>query len=218
MTDALRQQQLDANSAASVLKRQGMGRFLNPADDAYAREAAKPLEADEEVMKSTEDIAPPDTPYWWHDKYRPRKPKYFNRVKTGYDWNRYNQTHYDKENPPPKIVQGYKFNVFYPDLIDPSIPPVYRKQRIPGEEDYEIIRFSAGAPYEDIAFKVFQEPNNPHHTHNPNRWCVRSGSSRACMAIKTVLTAASCRCTSIFVASIIVVEAVLFDTIHYIEE
>ena len=22
------------------------------------------------------------------------------------------------DNPPPKIVQGYKFNIFYPDLID----------------------------------------------------------------------------------------------------
>lgn len=55
---------------------------------------------------------------WWHDKYRPRKPKYFNRVHTGYEWNKYNQTHYDHDNPPPKMVQGYKFNVFYPDLID----------------------------------------------------------------------------------------------------
>merc|ERR1712039_452075 len=23
--------------------------------------------------------------------------------------------HYDHDNPPPKIVQGYKFNIFYPD-------------------------------------------------------------------------------------------------------
>lgn len=36
------------------------------------------------------------------------KPRFFNRVKTGFEWNKYNQTHYDKENPPPKIVQGYK--------------------------------------------------------------------------------------------------------------
>jgi hypothetical protein len=47
----------------------------------------------------------------WSDKYRPQKPKYFNRVHTGFDWNKYNQTHYDVENPPPKIVQGYRFNV-----------------------------------------------------------------------------------------------------------
>ncbi len=59
--------------------------------------------------------------YWWHEKYRPRKPKYFNRVHTGYEWNKYNQTHYDHDNPPPKVVQGYKFNIFYPDLIDKSV-------------------------------------------------------------------------------------------------
>ena len=29
----------------------------------------------------------------------------------GFEWNKYNQTHYDMDNPPPKIVQGYKFNV-----------------------------------------------------------------------------------------------------------
>ena len=26
-----------------------------------------------------------------------------------YEWNKYNQTHYDGDNPPPKTVQGYKF-------------------------------------------------------------------------------------------------------------
>ena len=48
-------------------------------------------------------LLPPQV-YWWHDKYRPRRPKYFNRVHTGYDWNKYNQTHYDGDNPPPKTV------------------------------------------------------------------------------------------------------------------
>jgi len=32
-------------------------------------------------------------------------------VLQGFEWNKYNQTHYDMDNPPPKIVQGYKFNV-----------------------------------------------------------------------------------------------------------
>lgn len=31
----------------------------------------------------------------WNDRYRPRKPRYFNRVHTGYEWNRYNQMHYE---------------------------------------------------------------------------------------------------------------------------
>ncbi|XP_017480331.1 PREDICTED: cactin-like, partial [Rhagoletis zephyria] len=51
------------------------------------------------------------------DKYRPGKPRYLNRVHTGFEWNKYDQTYYDMDNPPPKIVQGYKFNIFYPDLI-----------------------------------------------------------------------------------------------------
>lgn len=63
--------------------------------------------------------------YLWSDKYRPRKPRYFNRVHTGFEWNKYNQTHYDMDNPPPKIVQGYKFNIFYPDLINKSDTPEY---------------------------------------------------------------------------------------------
>jgi len=94
--------------------------------------------------------------YWWHEKYRPRKPKYFNRVHTGYEWNKYNQTHYDHDNPPPKVVQGYKFNIFYPDLIDKKTPPVYEIENDPGSKDSATcwLRFKAGPPYEDLAFRI----------------------------------------------------------------
>ncbi|KAK1389566.1 Cactin [Heracleum sosnowskyi] len=92
--------------------------------------------------------------YWWHDKYRPRKPKYFNRVHTGYEWNKYNQTHYDHDNPPPKIVQGYKFNIFYPDLVDKTKAPVYTIEKDGDSAETCIIRFHAGPPYEDIAFRM----------------------------------------------------------------
>ena len=88
--------------------------------------------------------------YWWHDKYRPRKPKYFNRVHTGYEWNKYNQTHYDHDNPPPKIVQGYKFNIFYPDLVDKTKAPSYTIEKDGSNGETCIIRFHAGPPYEDI--------------------------------------------------------------------
>lgn len=91
--------------------------------------------------------------YSWQDRYAPRKPRYFNRIRTGFDWNKYNQTHYDMENPPPKIVQGYKFNVFYPDLVDPTKTPQYFLERA-DTDDFCILRFHAGAPYEDIAFKI----------------------------------------------------------------
>ncbi|OUM57783.1 hypothetical protein PIROE2DRAFT_17119 [Piromyces sp. E2] len=92
--------------------------------------------------------------YKWQDKYRPRKPRYFNRVHTGYEWNKYNQTHYDVDNPPPKVVQGYKFNIFYPDLIDKTKTPTYRIEKDSGYPDTIIIRFIAGPPYEDIAFRI----------------------------------------------------------------
>ncbi|KIZ03082.1 Uncharacterized protein C19orf29 [Monoraphidium neglectum] len=93
--------------------------------------------------------------YWWHNKYAPRKPKYFNRIHTGYEWNKYNQTHYDYDNPPPKVVQGYKFNIFYPDLIDKKTAPSYRVDPDPsGGKDTCILVFTAGAPYEDIAFRI----------------------------------------------------------------
>ena len=100
-----------------------------------------------------------NTSYSYQDKYRPRKPRYFNRVKTGYDWNAYNKTHYDHDNPPPKTVQGYKFNVFYPDLLDKSRTPQYRLEKADTDE-FCILRFSAGPPYEDVAFKIINRQWN----------------------------------------------------------
>lgn len=97
--------------------------------------------------------------YSWQDKWRPRKPRYFNRVKTGYDWNKYNQTHYDHDNPPPKTVQGYKFNIFYPDLIDKTKTPQFFIEPADSPE-FCILRFHAGPPYEDIAFKIINREWN----------------------------------------------------------
>ena len=101
----------------------------------------------------------PNSQYAMQDKFRPRKPRYFNRVKTGYDWNAYNKTHYDHDNPPPKIVQGYKFNIFYPDLIDRTKTPQYFLERADTDE-FCILRFSAGPPYEDVAFKIINRQWN----------------------------------------------------------
>ena len=102
--------------------------------------------------------------YGWQDKWLPRKPRYFHRVKSGYDWNAYNRTHYDTDNPPPKIVQGYRFNVFYPDLIDKTKTPQYFLEKADSDE-YCIIRFSAGPPYEDIAFKIINREWNRSRKH-----------------------------------------------------
>ena len=63
------------------------------------------------------------------------------------------RTHYDRDNPPPKTVQGYQFNVFYPDLIDRARTPAFALE--PADSDaYCLIRFSGGPPYEDVAFKI----------------------------------------------------------------
>nr|KAJ3420997.1 hypothetical protein HK105_004747 [Polyrhizophydium stewartii] len=122
------------------------------------REAAKDADPDEAEFK--EEAALGATSYLWQDKYRPRKPRYFNRVHTGFEWNKYNQTHYDSDNPPPKVrlgrivVQGYKFNIFYPDLIDKSKAPTYKIEKDPASDETAIIRFHAGPPYEDVAFRI----------------------------------------------------------------
>lgn len=130
----------------------------------FEREEARGFGEDEEIFTGEEDI-PTRSNLQWAGKHRPRKPRYFNRVQMGYEWNKYNQTHYDHDNPPPKVVQGYKFNIFYPDLIDKTKAPTYRIEREngrrrgqsfapAGEEDTCLIRFMSGPPYEDIAFRV----------------------------------------------------------------
>ncbi|KAF7801429.1 Cactus-binding domain, C-terminal, Cactin, central region [Senna tora] len=83
-------------------------------------------------------------------------PKYLNRVHIGYVWNKYNQTHYDYDNLPPKTVQGYKFNIFYPDLVGKTKAPSHTIEQDDGSSKGEtcIIRFHAGSPYEDIAFRI----------------------------------------------------------------
>jgi Cactus-binding C-terminus of cactin protein len=60
----------------------------------YRAEAERDMDEEEELFNLEENITRPTT-YNWEDKYRPRKPRYFNRVHTGYEWNKYNQTHYE---------------------------------------------------------------------------------------------------------------------------
>lgn len=130
----------------------------------FDSEVVRDIEEDEEVFAGEEQVETRNADEW-KARYKPRKPRYFNRVQMGYEWNKYNQTHYDHDNPPPKVVQGYKFHIFYPDLVDPSKAPTYRIIREDGrkkgetiapagEEDTCIIRFMSGPPYEDVAFRI----------------------------------------------------------------
>jgi hypothetical protein len=64
------------------------------AERLYREEAAKNLDEDEEFFNLDEGLFNPGT-YSWEDKFRARKPRFFNRVHTGFEWNKYNQTHYE---------------------------------------------------------------------------------------------------------------------------
>ncbi|XP_036410005.1 cactin [Megalops cyprinoides] len=133
------------------------------AEDAFVRRAREGMGGDE--AQFSVELPLTGKMYLWADKYRPRKPRFFNRVHTGFEWNKYNQTHYDFDNPPPKIVQGYKFNIFYPDLIDKRSTPQYFLEPSPDNKDFGVLRFHAGPPYEDIAFKIVNREWEYSHRH-----------------------------------------------------
>uniref|UniRef100_A0A3P9JL11 Splicing factor Cactin n=1 Tax=Oryzias latipes TaxID=8090 RepID=A0A3P9JL11_ORYLA len=133
------------------------------AEDAFVRRAREGMGTDE--AQFSVEVPVTGKMYLWADKYRPRKPRFFNRVHTGFEWNKYNQTHYDFDNPPPKIVQGYKFNIFYPDLIDKRSTPQYFLEPCPDNKDFGNLRFHAGPPYEDIAFKIVNREWEYSHRH-----------------------------------------------------
>ncbi|CAK7331484.1 unnamed protein product [Dovyalis caffra] len=85
---------------------------------------------------------------WWLDKYRTRKPK----------------THSDHDNPPPKIVLGYKFAIFYPDLINRTETPTYTFETDGSNGETSILRFHAGPPYGNIAFRIVKKDWDKSHT------------------------------------------------------
>ncbi|KAL3629817.1 hypothetical protein CASFOL_027039 [Castilleja foliolosa] len=58
-----------------------------------------------------------------------RKARFEYRVQTGYEWNKYNRTHYDHDSPPPNFKDGDSF-------------------------DTCILRFLGGQPYQDLAFRI----------------------------------------------------------------
>jgi len=180
--EEVRQEEEEAESRRAAVQIDHQGGSADTSAEAGAMvraEKAKGLDDREEELGLKDEVRVTEN-YWWQDKYRPRKPRYFNRVKTGYEWNKYNQTHYDHDNPPPKTVQGYKFNIFYPDLIDKTKTPKYICEPAYTQE-FLILRFTAGKvfflgkisiyvvlqskekicfnasvgpPYEDIAFKL----------------------------------------------------------------
>ncbi|RDI79843.1 hypothetical protein Vi05172_g10108 [Venturia inaequalis] len=153
----------------------GMGsRFAAPEEEnfqqaafaLYEREVGRGMMENEEIFTAEESVVTPSERL--KGRSEARKPLFFNRVQMGYEWNKYNQTHYDHENPPPKVVQGYKFAIFYPELAGTYEAPTYKIEREggrkrgqsfaqAGEEDTCVIRFIAGPPYTDVAFRIIDK-------------------------------------------------------------
>lgn len=146
-------------------------------DDAFAKKqirrlkgmyAQKPDEEEERLSQLSEvEIPLEDQPLFVRqpppNSAQIRKPKNFNQVVLGFEWTRYNSAHYSDTDRPPKVVQGYRFNLFYPFLEDMKVAPTYKiiRQHAPnhggpttGEHDTCIIRFKAGPPYQDVAFRI----------------------------------------------------------------
>ena len=65
----------------------------NKDEEIYQAAVGQGLDEEEELFNMEGEMS--KTAYSWEDKYRPRKPRYFNKVHTGYEWNKYNQTHYE---------------------------------------------------------------------------------------------------------------------------
>ncbi|KAI0347529.1 hypothetical protein BDW22DRAFT_1387867 [Trametopsis cervina] len=172
---ALEQPEAESSAAATAAVANSNADLASEA--LFRAEAERDLDEEEELFNVEEDIQHP-TSYNWEDKYRPRKPRYFNRVHTGYEWNKYNQTHYDTDNPPPKVVQGYKFNIFYPDLIDKSKAPTYKIVKEPGNDETVLLHFTAGPPYEDIAFRIVNREWEFSHKRG-----FRSSFDRGCLSL-----------------------------------
>ncbi|XP_010412904.1 PREDICTED: cactin-like [Camelina sativa] len=175
-----REEAIDPNEDKALLKmermivleeqrkrlREAMDSNSSQVEDNLGRKAMKRMGATGEgdvVFGSNAEVNLDSKVYKWDDKYRPRKPKYFNRVHTGHEWNKYNQTHYDHDNPPPKFVQGYKFNIFYPDLVDKTKVPTCVIEKDGTSSETCIIRFEAGPSYEDIAFRVVNKEWDKSH-------------------------------------------------------
>jgi len=152
--DAIIYDEQDDSKKLELARKQvfATGRVRTDGETEFEKKAREGMDMDE--AQFSVEVSLDQQAFMWSDKYRPRKPRFFNRVHTGFEWNKYNQTHYDIDNPPPKIVQGYKFNIFYPDLIDKANTPEYFVTPMEGSKEFAMLRFHAGPPYEDIAFKI----------------------------------------------------------------
>ena len=120
----------------------------------YHKESVKKLNDDEQLIDMDIDLEGSRYSY-----ANPIKPRYYSKVRAVYEWNKYNQTHYNIDNPPQKTIMGYEFHVFYPMLKDPSKTPQFKVQKTPQNSDKStcILVFTSGEPYTDLAFRIVSD-------------------------------------------------------------
>jgi hypothetical protein len=120
--------------------------------DSLLASAFSQEESEDDALKFADEVELPQKT----DNEMLIRPRYDNRAFYGYEWTRYNQAHYEKGNPPPKVVKGYRFRIFYPELTDAKRAPKFTLHDDPRYPDKEfcILKFSAGAPYQDLGFKI----------------------------------------------------------------
>lgn len=105
------------------------------------------------------DDLPHSTEYPWAHalKVVPLKPRFFNWCYTRIEWTKYNQAHFNSDHPPPPTIQGFSFNIFYP-LSNPSgglRNPTYRSEPDTLDpENFQLVRFIGGPPYQDLLFRI----------------------------------------------------------------
>lgn len=134
----------DAPAPPSVSDKNAQQEREDGTADADGEGSSEPLGA--VALPSTETL-PPAGPEW-------RKPRYVARVRTGHEWNKYNRVHYGRDHPPPKTVKGYAFVLHYPDLAGGKPPQYTVEEDGSGSDATCIVRFHAGWPYEDVAFRI----------------------------------------------------------------
>lgn len=110
------------------------------------------------------------------------KPLYIAHEVSQIVWTRYNQAHYSSTNPPPPIIQGYRFLIFYPEA---TVTPIYQIEADPdakiianspqpssssvsteGNEPVEtqLVRIVA-PPYRSLVFRIPAHPWELSHKH-----------------------------------------------------
>ena len=130
--------ELDAtNTMQETEKKPVLSKF----DYEFLKEAMCDMHVDESILVADSLLEQKSLHFFL---YQPRDPIYFVRVLSR------------KENSVAHIY-GYKFFLSFENLIDKSIPPSYRIEKDGESTDTELVVFTGGVPYYDIAFRIVKK-------------------------------------------------------------